>query len=96
MRCWIACGILVCIGTGLLVQAPAAVADEPPTKDLLTPDSFERLHTLMQPEAGEYRWDEIDWLASIWHARKKAAAEDKPIFIFGTAGAGFNDPLGNC
>lgn len=69
---------------------------EPTTKDRLTPASFAQFHKLIQPEAGEYRWDEIPWLTSIWHARKQAAAENKPIFIFGTQGAGFNDPLGNC
>jgi RNA polymerase sigma factor (sigma-70 family) len=66
------------------------------TKDLLTPESMASLQQLLRPDKSEYRWDEIPWLASIWHARKKAAAENKPIFVFGTAGAGFNDPLGNC
>ena len=86
-------GLLIWLGADVRAQPPRQVR---PTKELLTPDSFAQLHTLIQPEAGEYRWDEIHWLASIWHARKQAAAEDKPIFIFGTAGAGFNDPLGNC
>jgi hypothetical protein len=89
----LACGFLVCLGAAALAQPPGK---DRPTKELLTLDSVAQLHTLIQPEAGEYRWDEIHWLASIWHARKQAAAEDKPIFIFGTAGAGFNDPLGNC
>jgi hypothetical protein len=80
----------------LMSLATLAFAQDRPTKDLLTPASFPQLHAFIQPEAGEYRWDEIHWIASIWHARKQAAEEDKPIFIFGTAGAGFNDPLGNC
>jgi RNA polymerase sigma factor (sigma-70 family) len=74
--------------------APEQVART--TKDSLTPQSFSQFHQLIQPEPGEYRWDEVSWLTSIWHARKKATAENKPIFIFGTQGAGFNDPLGNC
>ena len=86
-----------------LALAPAS-ADELParsqakqaTKDLLTPESFVSLHRTLCLQPGEYRWDEIPWLASVWHARKKAGAENKPIFAFGTAGAGFNDPLGNC
>jgi hypothetical protein len=86
-------GFLICLGMDVLAQPSGK---DRPTKELLTLDSFAQLHALIQPEAGEYRWDEIHWLASIWHARKQAAAEDKPIFIFGTAGAGFNDPLGNC
>jgi hypothetical protein len=86
-----------------LTPSPAS-ADPPPaadranrsTKDQLTPQSFARLHRTLCLRPGEYRWDEVPWLASVWHARKKAAAENKPIFVFGTAGAGFNDPLGNC
>src|SRR5262245_45284603 len=96
-RYLLAWGFLICLPVMLFAGEEGKVAaDERPTKELLTPESFGRLHALILPEAGEYRWDEIDWLASIWHARRKAAAEDKPIFIFGTAGAGFNDPLGNC
>jgi hypothetical protein len=67
-----------------------------PSKQALTPASMEGLHRLIRLQPGEYRWDEIPWYASIWHARKAAAAEDKPILVFGTGGAGFNDPLGNC
>jgi RNA polymerase sigma factor (sigma-70 family) len=79
-------------------ERPAApmVRGEIATKDLLTPASFESLHRLVRVQPGEFRWDEIPWRTSIWHARKKAAAEDKPILHFGTGGAGFNDPLGNC
>jgi RNA polymerase sigma factor (sigma-70 family) len=77
---------------------PAArtAADETATKDLLTPASFEGIHKLVRVQPGEFRWDEIPWMTSIWHARKRAAAEDKPILHFSTGGAGFNDPLGNC
>lgn len=89
-------------GTALL--APPTLADKPPneiaaeraTKDYLTPDSFPRLHKVLCRQPGEYRWDELPWLTSIWHARKQAVAENKPILVFRTHGAGFNDPLGNC
>jgi len=77
-------------------ERPAPAQAKPATRDLLTPESFPHLHRTLCLQPGEYRWDEIPWLASGWHARKKAAAENKPIFVFGTAGAGFNDPLGNC
>ena len=84
----------------VLTPAPADMPPAPsqskPTKDLLTPESFPQLHKTLCLQPGEYRWDEVPWVASVWHARKKAAAENKPIFVFGTAGAGFNDPLGNC
>jgi hypothetical protein len=85
----------------LALALTPALADKPSgnaksTKDQLTPKSFPQLHKTLRLQPGEYRWDEIPWVASVWHARKKAAAENKPIFVFGTAGAGFNDPLGNC
>jgi hypothetical protein len=75
-----------------------AAADEPasPTKDQLTLKSFVPLHKLIVAQPDEYRWDEIPWFTSIWHARTKAAAENKPLLVFHTHGAGFNDPLGNC
>ena len=96
--------VLLIVLTPLALALTLASADEPPapsqakqtTRDLLTPESFAPLHRTLCLQPGEYRWDEIPWLASVWHARKKAAAENKPIFVFGTAGAGFNDPLGNC
>ena len=67
-----------------------------PSKHALTAESMEDLHRLIRRQPGEYRWDEVPWYASLWHARKAAAEQDKPIFHFGTGGAGFNDPLGNC
>jgi hypothetical protein len=91
-------------GIGTLALAVAALtafasetqAQAEASKHALTPASVEGLHRLIRLQPGEYRWDEVPWYASIWHARKAAAAEDKPIFVFGTGGAGFNDPLGNC
>lgn len=77
----------------LTALCPAA---EKPSKHALTAESMPGLHGLIRPQPGEYRWDEIPWYASIWHAREAAAAADKPILVFGTGGAGFNDPLGNC
>jgi hypothetical protein len=91
-RTGIACGLLaVVLGVSAARQDKAV-----PSKDFLTPESMGRLHALIRPQKGEYKWDRIPWYASIWHARKAAAAEDKPILVFGTSGAGFNDPLGNC
>jgi hypothetical protein len=79
-----------------VAERNAAGQAAPVSKGALTAESMEELHQLIRPQKGEYPWDEIPWYASIWHARKAAAEEDKPIFVFGTGGAGFNDPLGNC
>lgn len=103
----VTCGLFAWTITGLQVVAFAEDrknVDKPlaeagaarPSKDVLTEANMADLHRLIRPQNGEYKWDAIPWYASIWHARRAAAAEDKPIFVFGTGGAGFNDPLGNC
>ena len=53
-----------------------------------TPDDteFESLHTLIKRQPGESRWMEIDWYPSVWEARKKAAAEGKPLFLMAGSG----------
>jgi hypothetical protein len=76
---------------GRHAEAPVAAS-----KGALTTATLAELHRLIRPQPGEFRWDAIPWYASVWHARKAAAAQDKPILVFGTGGAGFNDPLGNC
>ena len=56
-----------------------------------TPDKeFERDFALVKSSPGEARWDEIPWTTSLWEARKKAAAEGKPLFIWAANG----NPLG--
>jgi hypothetical protein len=99
----IATATLAWAGTLVVILTPSLSglfaqneSKEKPSKDALTPASMEGLHKLIHLQPGEYKWDEVPWYASLWHARKAAAAEDRPIFVFGTGGAGFNDPLGNC
>jgi len=90
---WAATATLALFATA---YAPGQEPATQPSKDALRPDNWEEFHRLIRLQPGEFRWDEVPWFASLWHARKKAAAEDKPILVFGTGGAGFNDPLGNC
>ena len=72
-------------------------ADEPTSaKQVLTPDRFQKLHTLIRPHDNEWRHLRVDWLTDVVAARKKAAAEDKPLVICYTGGAGYNEPLGTC
>ena len=47
---------------------------------------FEKLHQMLKPQAGESRWMEIDWYPNVWEARKKAAAEGKPLFLWAGSG----------
>jgi len=66
------------------------------TKLDLTPGHFESLHTLIRPHDNEWRHLKVNWITDVAAARKKAAAEDKPIVICYTGGAGYNEPLGVC
>jgi hypothetical protein len=62
----------------------------------LTPESLPALHALIRPHADEWRHLRVHWLTDVVAARRKAAAEDKPIVICYTGGAGYNEPLGVC
>ena len=62
----------------------------------LTPQAFAKLHTLIRPHDNEWRHLKVQWLTDVVAARKQAAAEDKPIVICYTGGAGYNEPLGVC
>lgn len=80
-----------------------ARADKPPeapakpgksaTADPLTVEQFATLHDLIKPQRGESKWAEVPWFLSVHEARKKAAAEGKPIFIWAGGGA---PPIGIC
>jgi hypothetical protein len=90
--------IAALIWVGALAQS--AGADEPVTprsaKADLTPQNFAALHTLIRPHDHEWRHLRVQWLTDVAAARKKAIAEDKPIIICYTGGAGYNEPLGTC
>lgn len=47
---------------------------------------FEKLHRMLKPQPGESRWMEVDWHPSVWEARKKAAAEGKPLLLWAGSG----------
>jgi hypothetical protein len=79
-------------------NADEAARELPPrsAKPLLTPASFPGLHALIRPHDNEWRHLRVDWLTDVVAARRKAAAEDKPLIICYTGGAGYNEPLGTC
>jgi hypothetical protein len=56
-------------------------------------EQFDALHKMIKPQAGELRFQEIPWLLSVWEARKKAAAEGKPILVWAGSGGA---PIGGC
>jgi hypothetical protein len=67
----------VLLACGLAGLAFAARASEP-----LTPRQFDKLHALIKPAPGEDKWATIPWQTSLWEARRRAAAEGKPILLW--------------
>lgn len=86
-----------CSTVALACTIRVAPADEPsiklPFPVELSAEQFTRYQTLIRPAAHELPWVKISWHASVWEARKQAAAEGKPILIW--AGGG-SPPLGVC
>lgn len=83
----------------LLAASAAALFAQPAvagTADDLTPKTFPALHGLVRPQPSEWRHLQVQWMTDVVAARKKAAAEDRPIVICYTGGAGYNEPLGVC
>jgi hypothetical protein len=64
------------LASTLFVARPA-VGVEP-----ITPEQFATLHALIKPTSQEEKWSQIPWMESLWQARKKAAAEGKPILLW--------------
>jgi hypothetical protein len=82
---------LLCIALlGLVTLARPVQAEQPKP---IPPEQFDKLHKMIKPQSGELRFQEIPWLLSVWDARKKAAAEGKPILVWSGSGG---PPLGVC
>ena len=67
-------------GWGLLVAvvlAPATAAADP-----VPPGRFEKLHRLIRLHEAEQKWEQVPWLAELWEARQRAAAQGKPILLW--------------
>ena len=93
--------LIGCSTQAIFGQARAAEKGPPgnaPTgsKAGLTPESLPKVLALVRPQENEWRHLKVRWLTDVVAARKRAAAEDKPIVICYTGGAGYNEPLGTC
>lgn len=67
----------LCIAS-LFLLAPALS----PASDPIKPEQFSKLHALIKPQADEEKFMQIPWMTNLWDARKKAAAEGKPIILW--------------
>jgi hypothetical protein len=78
---------MLTVPVACFLHAPALAADPIPAKQ------FDEIRQLIRPQNGESKYvDEVPWMPSLWEARKKAAAEGKPLVILAT---GYH-PLGIC
>jgi hypothetical protein len=62
----------------------------PPSPPFGSWAQFDSLHAMIRPHANEAPWTSVPWEADLYEARKKAAAEGKPLFVW-SANA---DPIG--
>jgi len=83
--------ILAGSGGGLL--AYHALGQERETVSGISTEQLPELLKLIKPQSGEAKWLEVPWEIDVWEARKRAAAEGKPIFFI--TGGGRN-PFGDC
>jgi hypothetical protein len=68
----------------LLCTALAPAAETP--APAVPADQFARLHALLKPQPGESRWAAIPWLTDLPEARRRAVAEDRPLFVWRAGG----------
>ena len=54
----------------------------------ISADQFDKLRALIKSKPGGF--DDLPWLTDLWEARKKAAAEGKPLLVW----VGDGHPLG--
>ena len=81
---------LLCAASLAAVLLTGSVRADNPRR--IGPPEFEKLHDMLKRQPGESRWMEVTWHPSVWEARKKAAAEGKPLFLW--AGSGGAPPAG--
>jgi hypothetical protein len=82
---------VLCLAAGCWLTCEPSAAGPGPAADTaaeLSPEHFASLQALIKPRPGGF--DEVAWTTSLWEARKKAAAEGKPILLW----VGDGQPLG--
>jgi hypothetical protein len=69
---------------GLLTSTLVVLAAVAPARagEPITPEQFQSLLTLIKPAAAEDKWAQIPWMTDLWEARRRAAAEGKPLLVW--------------
>lgn len=50
--------------------------------ELLTPAQFKQARSVICPQPGEDKWEQINWRTNLWEARREAALAGKPILLW--------------
>ena len=66
----------------IFLLATAAIIRSALGSDPIPPEQFTKLHALIKPKLDESKWEQIPWLTSLWEARRRAAAEGRPILLW--------------
>lgn len=80
---WMLTALTACLA------APVTAGDIRP----IPPEKFAELHRMIRVQPGEQRFWEIPWKLTVGEARRQAAREGKPIFVWAGAGGA---PIGVC
>lgn len=62
-------------------------AEPPAQAGVLSAATFAEYQKQIKPQSGESRWMEVPWFLDLHEARRQAAAEGKPLFIYSSGGA---------
>lgn len=60
-----------------VLSAFPAIAQEPKP---IPAAQFEKLHSLIKRQPGEWKWAELPWVINFADAQRRSLAEGKPIF----------------
>ena len=78
MKCALAAVVMIAMVPEL--HEPLAVRFTP-VEDELRADTFQQIYRPIRPQAGESLWMDVPWQTDLHEARRKAAAEGKPLFV---------------
>jgi hypothetical protein len=70
---------LAVLTTSILVVRGQGAEPKP-----ITPDQFVKLRSQIKPDPGGF--EDIPWMTNLWEARRKAAAEGKPMYVWSGGG----------
>jgi len=87
LRFVVAVGVMPWTVASAQAPVPASTPAKVGSAAALTAETFDRYQKQIRPQPGESRWLEVAWFTDLHEARRKAAAEGKPLFVYASGGA---------